>query len=139
LGLLRPVIGEWVAESETPSGTVVVTRRFEPLFGSAYVRAEAHWEMPPAPYDELALFGEDPDGKLRCWSFTSDGRQSVGVRLEADDVPEGGFAFVAEMPAGLARQLYWPVDGEPAAFGWAVEARAPEGWNRFTEHVYRRV
>jgi hypothetical protein len=41
------------------------------------------------------------------------------------------------MPAGRARQLYWP-DAEEG-FYWAVESQTKKGWNRFTEHHYRNA
>ena len=31
----------------------------------------------------------------------------------------------------------WPAEG--AGFHWAVEARAKQGWRRFTEHHYQRA
>jgi hypothetical protein len=46
-------------------------------------------------------------------------------------------AFEAEMPTGLARQVYWPA--EEGGFWWAVESRTRAGWNRFTLHHYRAL
>lgn len=139
MGFIGQLLGEWVAEADTPAGPVTVTRSFRHRFGPAYVQADTRWALPDGPYEELALFGADAAGVLRCWSFTSDGKQSVGEHVEGGDLPEGAVTFEAEMPAGLARQSYYPLPGEAAAFGWAVEGRTPEGWSRFTEHTYRRA
>ncbi|MEZ5102285.1 MAG: hypothetical protein R3C15_21280 [Thermoleophilia bacterium] len=85
----------------------------------------------------LCLFGIEPAGAARCRSFTSDGKQSVGVRVEADDLPSGAIAFDSELPAGLARQAYWPGDGG-VAFHWAVSSMTGGGWRPLVEHAYRR-
>jgi len=38
------------------------------------------------------------------------------------------------MPAGIARQVYWP--DETQGFHWAVESQTKKGWHRFVEHHY---
>jgi hypothetical protein len=38
------------------------------------------------------------------------------------------------MPAGIARQVYWPDDAQ--GFHWAVESQTKKGWNRFVDHLY---
>ena len=40
-------------------------------------------------------------------------------------------AFEAQMPAGLARMLYWPLDSGEPGFCFAVESQTKKGWNRF--------
>jgi len=43
-------------------------------------------------------------------------------------------AFLARMPAGLARMIYRPApDG---GIMWALEAKSSKRWKRFTEHHY---
>ena len=42
--------------------------------------------------------------------------------------------FEAQMPAGLARMVYWPDDAD--GFFWAVESKTQKGWNRFQFHHY---
>ena len=94
----------------------------------------ASWLIPGKQYDELAVFGASAPGKLGFWSFTSDGKRSEGVRTEASEIHPECLAFEAQMPAGLARMLYWPADGE--GFNWAVESRNKSGWKRFMLHRY---
>jgi hypothetical protein len=134
LGVLAPLLGSWKAEADSPMGKMKCTRIFEP-FGSNYVQLKARWEHPKFVYDELALYGVR-DGKLMFWSFTSDGKQSQGTVADGGDVHPDAIAFEAQMPAGLARMVYWP--REDGGFNWAVESKNKKGWKRFTEHHYGR-
>ncbi|MGB3525825.1 MAG: hypothetical protein WBB32_07670 [Flavobacteriales bacterium] len=68
-----------------------------------------------------------PMGKLRLGV-------DEGVLTGAVDIHAGAVCFEAHMPAGVARQVYWP-DGE-GGFHWAVESKNRKGWKRFTEHHY---
>lgn len=80
---------------------------------------------------------EDEDKRLCVWSFTSDGKRSTGQLVEATDIHPSALAFESNMPAGIARQVYWP-DAEEG-FHWVVESRTKKGWNRFVEHhTYQR-
>ena len=150
LGLLRPLLGGWVAESDSEMGPVRCTRLFEPVLGGAYVRLTARWEFAaprkvddarceePAPgrvYEEIALFGAGASGAVEYWSFTSDGKRSQGAVTDAADIHPEAIGFEARMPAGLARMVYWPVEG--GGFRWAVESKSAKGWKRFVEHLYR--
>jgi hypothetical protein len=59
---------------------------------------------------------------------------SLDTLRELHHLHPQAIAFEAKMPAGLARQIYWPnADG---GFDWAVEAKSKKGWKRFTEHHY---
>ena len=60
------------------------------------------------------------------------------LRAKAADLPRGAIVFEAQMDAGLARQAYWE-GPEPGTMVWVVESRRKQGWNRFTEHLYRRT
>ena len=84
----------------------------------------------------IALFGA-ADGALAFWSFTSDGKRSNGVRTSAPDIHPDALCFEAEMPAGVARQVYWP--NELGGFDWVVESKTKKGWNRFVLHRYAAV
>jgi hypothetical protein len=53
---------------------------------------------------------------------------------DGSDIHPRVIAFEARMPAGLARQVYWP-DSE-RGFHWAVESRNRKGWRRFAQHHY---
>lgn len=86
-------------------------------------------------YKELALIGQDGNGEIAFWSFTSDGKRSQGKVCDVREVHEEAFGFEAQMPAGLARMIYWPDGSE--GFHWAAESRSARGWKRFVEHHYR--
>ena len=88
-------------------------------------------------YEEIALIGATPDGRIKFWSFTSDKKQSEGFLADVTDIDERAIGFEAQMPAGLARMAYWP--DEPDGFNWVVESKTKKGWNRFTEHHYKRI
>jgi len=134
MGPLKPLIGRWKAEADMNGQTYVCTRGFEPL-GKGWIRMDAVWDLPGRPYSEVALFGPGDDGQLGVFSFTSDGKRSVGSRAEASDVHPEAVAFEARMPAGLARMVYWPAASGPG-FRFAVESRNRIGWNRFLVHDY---
>lgn len=151
LGLLDPLLGQWIASASTPMGPVHCTRSFETVLGGSYVQLDAKWEFARAPgkeaeavgagggggyvYHELAIFGAgEAKGSLSFWSFTSDGKRSQGVLADGTDIHEEAIAFEAQMPAGLARMTYWP--RAEGGFNWAVESKTKKGWRRFVEHTY---
>ena len=138
LGPLKPLLGAWTSEPADPgpASATRCTRRFETALGGAYVRLDAHWDLGPGKsYEEIALFGKDAGGGLAFSSFTSDGKQSRGVQADGSDVHPEAIAFEAQMPAGLARMIYWP---DESGEGWyfAVENKTKKGWNRFFRHRY---
>jgi hypothetical protein len=147
LGSLDPLIGAWEASADSPRGPVRVERVFTRVHGGRWVRLEARWTFAESVYEETAMFGRRADGTLGFWSFTSDGKHAEGWLVEAPDLPAEAVAFEGDMPAGRARQAYWPAplaerddaDGvdDGARFVWVVEARTKHGWSRFTEHRYR--
>ena len=149
LGFMDPLLGHWAADWESPMGPVHCTRSFE-RFGGSYIRLDARWEFGAAGrnvpeqcddaqggkvYEELALYGAGPDGKVAFWSFTSDGKRSQGTVADVTDLHKSAIGFEAQMPAGLARMAYWP-DGE-SGFFWVAESKNAKGWKRFCEHHYR--
>ncbi len=134
VGPLQPLLGDWrtaKGEGDTPASAMACSRSFT-LFGKGWVRLEARWETgPDRAYCETAFFGPGEDGGLGCFSFTNDGKRSVGRLADGSDVHADAIAFEAQMPAGLARMIYWPrEDGEPG-FLFAVESKTKKGWNRF--------
>jgi hypothetical protein len=149
LGFMQPLLGRWVAETDTPMGRMRCTRELTEILGGARIKLEARWEMagPKAqvasaaagmagrePYQEIAIVGPGDKGQVCFWSFTSDGKRSEGWEADVTDVHEEAVGFEAQMPAGLARMIYWPApDG---GMMWAVEAKNKKGWKRFTEHHY---
>ena len=140
LGPLRPLLGRWEAEAagQGAASAMRCTRSFEPVLGGTWIRLDARWEMGPGKaYEEIALFGRGEDGALSFSSFTSDGKSSRGTIADGSDVHAQAIAFEAQMPAGLARMIYWPAEEE--GFYFAVESRTKQGWNRFMRHHYRAV
>lgn len=134
LGVLDPLLGSWVATGESQLGWYRCERHFSRVLAGKYVQLRADWELGTKRYQEIALFGAE-DGEIHYWSFTSDGKRSSGWRSQdVNGLPDGAVAFEADMPAGRARQAYWPT---AVGMGWAVESRNRSGWNRFTEHHYR--
>jgi hypothetical protein len=135
LRALAPLLGKWKAETDSPLGRLKCTRRFEPVLGGRYVQLTARWSGAKLAYEELAVFGV-VDGVLRFWSFTSDGKRSEGRVADGTDVHPEALAFEAQMPAGLARQIFWP--GQNGRVHWAVESRTKKGWRRFMEQQWKR-
>ena len=133
LGVLKPLIGSWQASADTPMGKVRCTRSFTPILGSKYIQLVARWEFGKKVYEEFAIYGVSK-GRLSFWSFTSDGKKSEGVIADGKEIDPQAIVFEAEMPAGLARMIYWPNTG--GGFNWAVEAKNKNGWKRFTQHKY---
>ncbi len=154
LGILQPLIGFWVSDSDSEMGPVRCTRTFEQVLQGSYVRLLARWEFgagdAQAPekcsddslkgarvYEEIALIGAGEDGQVGFWSFTSDGKRSQGTLADVSDIHEDAIGFEAQMPAGMARMAYWPDQGD--GFNWVVESKNAKGWRRFVEHRYRRA
>ncbi len=137
LGLLDPLIGDWVAEADTPMGRLKCTRTFAKIGGEGnWVNLIADWDFGGKHYIEHAIYGVGDGGNVVFWSFTSDGKRSEGVLTDGTDVHSEAIAFEAQMPAGLARMVYWP--GEEGSLNWAVESKTKKGWNRFTTHNYQK-
>ncbi|MDQ6829631.1 MAG: hypothetical protein M3081_12245 [Gemmatimonadota bacterium] len=145
LGFLQPLLGDWEALGESPIGPVRCTRRFDSVLGDSYIQLSARWQFGKKAeesgwagdggYREHAIFGAGPGGTVRFWSFTSDGKRSEGVLANVTDLHPEAIGFEAQMPAGLARQAYWPIDD--GSVKWVVESRNKKGWKRFVEHTYR--
>ena len=138
LGPLAPLIGSWEAATDSQMGPLRCKRTFERVLGDKYVQLRAVWTFGgKSGYEELALFGVDADGNLAFWSFTADGKNAQGKIADVSDIHPEAVGFEAQMPAGLARQAYWPDEQE--GFHWVVEAKTKTGWSRFTEHHYKPV
>jgi hypothetical protein len=131
---LAPLIGAWEAEAATGIGRVRVRRTLAPVLNGAWLQLTVEWQMPQGTYRELAVIGSEK-GKVRFWSFTSDGKRSEGTLAKVTDLHPEAVGFEATMPAGLARMAYWPADD--GGFHWVVEAKTKKGWRRFTDHHYR--
>ena len=136
LGVLEPLLGSWVAHDNPAAGKLTCTRTFSKVLDGNYIQLSVKWEFATKTYEELAIIGLDND-VISFWSFTSDGKKSKGHLADGKDVHPDAICFEAQMPAGIARMTYWP--DEQGGFYWAVESMNKKGWNRFTEHHYRRL
>ncbi len=134
LGVFGPLLGVWQAEADSEMGPVRCKREFKRVLDGKYVQLVANWEYPNGTYDEFAMIGVNRDKEIVFWSFTSDGNQSGGKLADVTDVHPQAIGFEAQMPAGLARMVYWPDERE--GFHWAVESKTKKGWNRFVDHHY---
>jgi|ERR1043166_12291 hypothetical protein len=136
LGPLEPLLGTWIAEADSPMGRLKCTRAFAKMPGEGkWITLLADWDFGGKRYIEQAVYGVGDDGELAFWSFTSDGKRSTGHIADGRDIHAEAICFEAQMPAGLARMVYWP--GENGTINWAVESKTKKGWNRFTSHNYR--
>jgi hypothetical protein len=136
LGMMDPLIGSWAAEADSPMGKLKCTRIFERTLAGNYIDLKATWDFGKSSYVEHAIIGVK-DGVVSFWSFTSDGKNSHGQLVDGTDVHAEAICFEAQMPAGIARMVYWP--SEDGTFNWAVESKTKKGWNRFTSHHYKPV
>jgi hypothetical protein len=138
LGPLKPLMGAWVSLPEDQQSKMPArcSRVFRP-FGKGWIELDARWDMPGGrQYREIALFGAMADGALGFTSFTNDGKRSEGRRADGTDIHPDALAFEAQMPAGLARMIYWPAETH-GGFYFAVESRTARGWNRFLRQEFR--
>jgi hypothetical protein len=138
LGPLKPLLGRWTSppEAQESHSPALCTRTFS-AFGKAWIHLEAVWNLGPGgDYRESAYFGAFPDGSLGFYSFTNDGKHSEGRLADGSDVHSAAIAFEAQMPAGLARMIYWPLTSGDG-FNFAVESRTRQGWNRFLKQEFR--
>lgn len=137
LGVLEPLLGSWQAEADSPMGPIRCVRKFSRILRGTRILLEAQWIIGDKVYEEHAVYGADDAGALAFWSFTSDGKRSQGSLADATDLHPEAIAFVAQMPAGLARMVYWP--DANGSVHWVVESKTQKGWRRFTHHHYRAV
>lgn len=138
LGFFTPLLGSWTTEKlSTDIGTIQVAREFSKILDGKYIELKCHWQIGTEgkSYSETCLFGVGDDKNVHFWSFTSDGKRSEGWLTEAPDIHPNAICFEADMPAGHARQVYWPADD--GGFHWAVESQTKKGWNRFVSHHYK--
>ena len=136
LRALHFLLGLWHCESDSPRGRVSCEREFRLVLGGRFIEMRAHWTIGRgARYEEIALFGRGLSGKPCVVSFTSDGLRSEGQATDAREIHARAVGFESQMPAGLARQIWWPL--EEGGLAWIVEARTRTGWRRFVEHHYR--
>jgi len=135
LGIFAPLMGTWVANAGSQDRTQPpVTRAFTKILNGKYIQLDVTWDLGDKSYLDHTLIGVTADKEIGFWSFTSDGKNSHGRLADVSDLHPDAIGFEAQMPAGLARQAYWP--HEEAGFYWVVESKTKKGWNRFVKHHY---
>ena len=135
LGMFEPLLGEWIANSESNnSKNPKCLRTFVKTLDNKYVKLKVTWFLENKTYEDLTLFGLNASKEICFWSFTSDGKNSIGKLTDVSDIHSEAIGFEAEMPAGIARQAYWP--SENGGFYWVVESKTKKGWNRFVEQHF---
>lgn len=139
-GPLHPLVGRWRYTGDSPMGPVDCTRHFAWDLNNQWLVLDATWigtGKGGSDYIERCYFGVLRDGALGFVSFINDGTQSQGTLTDVSDIHPKAVGFQAEMPAGIARQCYWPHgDG---GLGWRVEREVKSGWSTLVEHRYDRV
>jgi hypothetical protein len=135
LGLFAPLMGEWIAnEGSQDAKQPECHRSFTPALDKQYIKLEVVWHLEKKNYTDWTMIGLNDKKEICFWSFTSDGKNSSGKLADVSDIHPDAIGFEAEMPAGLARQAYWPSEEE--GFYWAVESKTKKGWNRFVKQHF---
>ena len=135
LGVFNPLLGNWVANSESKDySKPKCTRIIEKSLDNKYIQLKVNWYLENKIYEDLTLIGLNSSKEICFWSFTSDGKNATGKLTDVSDIHHEAIGFEAEMPAGIARQAYWPA--ENGGFYWVVESKTKKGWNRFVKQHY---
>lgn len=112
------------------------TREIKLDLDGKYIVQDIVWDLGNKEYLDHTLIGLNSDKRICFWSFTSDGKNATGTLTDVSDIHPDAIGFEAEMPAGTARQAFWPDDEE--GFHWMVESKTKKGWNRFVHQHYTR-
>lgn len=134
--MFEPLIGSWdVTEASEERMNVRCVRTFEKTLQGKYIQLKADWHLPKSVYEDVTLFGVNADKEICFWSFQSDGKNAQGKLADGTDIHPDAVCFEAQMPAGIARQVYWPAEDE--GFHWVVQSKTKKGWNTIVEHHYQ--
>jgi hypothetical protein len=135
LGVFQPLLGKWITnEGGNSQSNPQCIRTFKSVLNHKYIELKAEWQLTGSVYEDITFIGVNSDKDISFWSFTSYGKESKGTIADVSDIHPEAIGFEAMMPAGLARQAYWP--DEENGFHWAVESKNKKGWNRFVHHHY---
>lgn len=135
LGLFAPLLGEWITNKDSgESKQPECHRTFKQTLDNKYIQLDVEWMLENKVYQDLTMIGLNAGKEICFWSFTSDGKNSFGQLADVSDIHPEAIGFEAEMPAGLARQAYWPAEEE--GFYWVVESKTKKGWNRFIKQHF---
>lgn len=137
LGIFDPLIGNWATNiGSKDRQKPYCTRSFKMALGNNYIIQDVAWFLGDKTYNDHTIIGLNNEKRICFWSFTSDGKNSHGTLADVSDIHPEAIGFEAEMPAGIARQVFWP--GENGTFNWVVESKTKKGWNRFVHQVFQK-
>ena len=135
LGLFQGIIGNWICnEGSKDRLNPQCSRSIQFHLDNKYIIQDIVWFLGDKRYIDHTIIGLSADKRISFWSFTSDGKNSTGVLCDVSDIHPEAVGFEAEMPAGTARQAFWPDD--TTGFHWVVESKSKKGWNRFVHQHY---
>lgn len=135
LGIFQPIIGSWITNAGSNDPTKPPCNRVLKFdLGNKYIIQDVVWHLGDKNYMDHTVIGLSSDKRITCWSFTSDGKNSTGKLADVSDIHPLAIGFESQMPAGLARQAFYPDEKE--GFHWVVEAMNKKGWKRFLEQHY---
>ncbi len=135
LGVFNPLIGKWICNKGSKDRmNPMCTREFKYDLGNNYIIQDIIWFLGEKNYEDHCVIGLDSSKAITFWSFTSDGKNSTGTLTDVSDIHKSAIGFEAKMPAGIARQIFWPDEKE--GFHWAVESKTKKGWNRFVQQHF---
>lgn len=135
LGIFDPLIGTWICNPDSKDRmNPECTRTFRYAIGNSYIIEDVNWNLGDKNYIDHTVIGLDNNKGVAFWSFTSDGKNSTGKLTDVSDIHSEAIGFEAIMPAGIARQAFWPDETE--GFHWIVESKTRKGWNRFVHQHF---
>lgn len=135
LGVFDPLIGSWITNKNSKDRmNPACIRTYRYGLGKNYIIADINWLLGDKTYEDHTIIGLDDAKIITFWSFTSDGKNSTGKFTDVSDIHEFAFGFEAHMPAGIARQVFWP--DEKVGWHWIVESKTKKGWNRFVHQHF---
>ena len=135
LGIFEPLLGDWITNKESRDySKPKCTRKLKKTLDNKYIELKVYWYLENKIYEDMTLIGLNSSKEICFWSFTSDGKNSMGKLADVSDIHPEAIGFEAEMPAGVARQAYWP--SQEGGFYWVVESKTKKGWNRFVKQHY---
>jgi len=135
LGIFAPLLGTWVAQSDSPKGQVLCTRTFSKILNGHFIEVRADWQFPHNRYQELALIGLDENRFVTFSTFDSDGQRSAGRLIKPKERHVRAFGFEMEMSHVFTRQVYWP--HQETGFQWTVEIHTGGDWQCLVKHHYK--
>ncbi|WP_395377682.1 hypothetical protein [Marinicella sp. W31] len=135
LNIFTPLIGTWVAQSDSPKGPVMCTRVFTKTLNGQFIEVRTDWKFPHNSYQELGLIGLDENRFITFWTFDSDGNRAAGRWIKLKQRHPHAFGFEIEMSHGFTRQIYCP--HAKTGFEWTVEMHAGNDWQQLLKHHYK--